>query len=166
MSADGPLWLRGARRLIELWALLGGLLLLAIVLLTVYSVVSGALLGRPLPGDFELVEVGVAVAAFSFLPYCQLSGANVTADIFTSRAGPRTVARLSLVASLIALAFSVLLFWRMQAGMADYRLYEETTAILQIPIWMAFVPILASLALLTLASLISLLETAGAAFKG
>jgi TRAP-type C4-dicarboxylate transport system permease small subunit len=144
-----------ARRAIELWAIAGGLLLLAIVLLNAYSLVSDILVRRPLPGDFELVEVGVAVAAFAFLPYCQITGANVTADIFTQRAGPRTVAVLALISALIALAFSLLLTWRMSLGLVDFLKYRETTAIMQFPIWVAYIPILASLVMLALASVIS-----------
>jgi TRAP-type C4-dicarboxylate transport system permease small subunit len=148
-----------ARKIIEWWALAGGLLLLAVVLMTTWSVFASAVFGEPFPGDFELTEIGVAVAAFSFLPYCQITNSNVSADIFTSRAGPRTVAALVALASLIAICFSLILLWRMYAGMIDYQIYLETTAILQIPLWYGFVPILFSLALLCLASIITLVES-------
>jgi TRAP-type C4-dicarboxylate transport system permease small subunit len=140
------------------WALAGGFVLLAIVAMTVYSVVAGALFNAPFPGDFELVEMGVAIAAFAFLPYCQLVGANVTADIFTMKASRTTVAAFALIAAVIALGFSLVLLWRMAAGLLDYYAYEETTAILQIPHWIAFVPILISLALLAVAAFTSLVE--------
>jgi TRAP-type C4-dicarboxylate transport system permease small subunit len=147
-----------ARRLIEGWALLGGVLLLAIVLMNTWSVVSLSALGFPVPGDFEMVEMGVAIAAFSFLPYCQLTGANVTADIFTARASPRWVALFSLLAAIVAAFFSVILIWRMSDGMASYVEYEEVTTILGIPLWTAFPPILVSLALLIAAAAITLDE--------
>ena len=152
----GPLGL--ARHIIELWALAGGLLLLAVVLMNAYSLLADMAFRRPLAGDFELVEVGVAVAAFAFLPYCQLAGANVTADIFTQGAGPRTVAGLTLLSAVIAFAFSLLLTWRMGQGLIDLRQYGETTVIMSFPIWIAFVPIVLSLVLLALASLISVLD--------
>jgi TRAP-type C4-dicarboxylate transport system permease small subunit len=145
-----------ARGIIELWALGGGLLIVALVLMNAYSLVADIALRKPLPGDFEMVEVGVAVAAFAFLPYCQLSGANVTADIFTQGAGPRTIACLALFSALIALAFSTLLAWRMGLGLMDYWRQGETTTITSFPIWIAFVPIVMSLGLLVLASFISL----------
>ncbi len=145
-----------ARRAIEGWALLGGLVLLGVALMTTWSATSGVLLRRPLPGDFELTEMLVAVAAFAFLPYCQLMNANVTADIFTARAGPRTVAAFTLLSALIALGFSALLIWRMYDGLLDYRQYVETTAILRIPIWYAYVPALVSLALLVIACALTL----------
>jgi TRAP-type C4-dicarboxylate transport system permease small subunit len=149
-----------ARSIITGWALLGGAILLVLALMNVASVLGSALIGRPFPGDFEMTEVWVAVAAFMFLPYCQLTGANVSADIFTSGASRRWIATFALAASLVALAFSLILFWRMFFGMLDQRAYHYTTTILQFPHWLAFIPVLASLALLALAALITLAEAA------
>jgi TRAP-type C4-dicarboxylate transport system permease small subunit len=145
-----------ARRVIEIWALLGGVMLLGIALMSTWSAASGFVFSKPLQGDFELVEMFVAVAVFMFLPYCQLTDANVTADIFTARASTRTVNRLRLLSAFIAFGFGVLLLWRMVAGLLDYRQYVETTTILRIPIWYAYVPVLVSLALLLLACVISI----------
>jgi TRAP-type C4-dicarboxylate transport system permease small subunit len=156
-AATGPSGF--AARVIETWALLGGVVLLVIVLMVAWSSVRGWLFDRPLQGDVEMTEMWVAVAVFMFLPYCQLTGANVTADIFTARASPRTVALLELVSALVALCFSGLLLWRMYYGLLDYREYVETTTILHVPIWYAYVPALISLALLSLASLISVRHT-------
>ncbi|WP_246107273.1 TRAP transporter small permease [Puniceibacterium confluentis] len=152
-------WTGAAVRVITLWALLGGALLFAVVLMNVASIL-GAIIGRPVPGDFELTELGVAIAVFAFLPYTQVSDGNVTADIFTSGAGPRTVACLKLVGAVIAFGFALLLLWRMYAGMGDQRAYGYTTTILQVPVWLAFLPILVSLALLALAALVSLRDHA------
>jgi TRAP-type C4-dicarboxylate transport system permease small subunit len=152
-AARGPSGL--LRRVIEIWALLGGLLLLGIALMTAWSATSGWLLGKPLPGDVELVEMLTAVSVFMFLPYCQLSGANVTADLFTAHVSPRGVALLELLAAAVAVGISLLLLWRMYAGLLDYRQYVETTTILHIPIWTAYPPALASLALLAAAALVS-----------
>ncbi len=144
------------RRLIEWWALAGGVVLMGIAVMTTWSAASSWLLGRPLPGDFELTEVLVAIAVFAFLPYCQQTDANVTADLFTARAGPRALAAFRLLGALLALAVALLLTWRTWAGLLDYRKYVETTAILKIPIWWAYVPALASLVLLVVACLIVL----------
>jgi TRAP-type C4-dicarboxylate transport system permease small subunit len=154
----------GAARLVEraatLWALAGGVLLLAIVAVNTWSVVSRAFGGRPFAGAFELTEVGVAVAVFAFLPYCQLVGANVTADIFTARASRRTVAAFALLASLVALGVALLLAQRMYLGLLDQRAFGYATTILNLRIWWAFVPIVGSLALLALAALVTLVAAA------
>ena len=150
----GPSGLAG--RVIEAWALLGGIVLLGVALMTTWSAFTGWVFGKPLPGDFELTEVLVAIAVFSMLPYCQQTDANVTADIFTAGAGPRAVAGFRLFSALLALGVALVLLWRTWAGMLDYRQFIETTAILKIPIWWAYVPAIASLALLCLACLIVL----------
>jgi TRAP-type C4-dicarboxylate transport system permease small subunit len=140
---------------IRLWALAGGLLLLAVMAVNVFAVVLGVL-GSSFPGDFELTEVGVAVAAFAFLPYVQLVEGNVTADIFTERVGPRTLALFRVLASTVALLFAAALLWRMSEGMLDQRAYGYVTAVLQFPIWIGFVPALVSLLLLCVAAALTL----------
>ena len=153
-------------RVIEWWALLGGFVLLGIALLTAWSTATGFIIGKPLPGDFELTQILVAVAVFSFLPYCQLTDANVTADLFTAGAGPRTVAALRLLAAVLALGISVLLTWRTWAGMLDFRQFVETTTILKIPVWTAYVPAVFSLVLLVLACGIVLAQNVRALMRG
>ena len=148
-------FIRAAECLVAGWAYFGGMLLLAVVLINVISVVGGIFL-RPLSGDFELTEIGVAVAAFAFLPYCQLTGANVTADIFTSKAPRRVIDLLAMLASLVATLFAGLLLWRMYEGMLSQREYGYTTAILQAPVWIVYIPVLCSLALLFAASILSI----------
>ncbi|WP_422020842.1 TRAP transporter small permease [Roseibium sp.] len=154
-----------ASRVITVWALLGGGVLLAVVAVNMLSII-GSMFGKPFPGDFELTEMGVAVAVFAFLPYCQLTGANVSADIFTAGASKRLIAFFTLLGSLVALGFASLLIWRMFHGMLDQREYGYTTTILQIPHWMAFVPILVSLVLLALAALVTLMRDTSALSKG
>ncbi len=148
-------------RICEGWALMGGIVLGLVVLINAYSIIADLLFGTPFPGDFELTEMGVAIAAFSFLPYCQITGSNVTADLFTASAGRAAVAVMTLLASIIAVIFSLFMIWRMNAGLADYLEYEEVTGILSIPIWYGFVPALISLVLLGLASLMSLADIFG-----
>ena len=88
-------------------AVLGGLVLSALVLITCVSVAGRILNGwlhsdfiqgvmpgpadwlisigvGPLLGDFELVVAGLAFAIFAFLPLCQISRAHASVDIFTS----------------------------------------------------------------------------------
>ena len=146
-----------ARKAIDWWALGGGLLLAAIVVINVANVVGG-LFGKPFSGDFELTQMLVAAAAFMFLPYCQLNRQNVTADIFTTSLSKTAQRRLSALGSAVAEVFAALLLWRMFQGMLDQKAYNLASTILQIPIWWAYVPIILSLALLIVASAITLIE--------
>jgi TRAP-type C4-dicarboxylate transport system permease small subunit len=130
-------------------ALLGGLVLFALTLLTVISVIGRAVFSAPIPGDFELVELGMAVAIFSFLPYCQIVRGNVIVDLFTSKASPRTKALLDGVGNLLFTAIAALLTWRVAIGGLEIRSYHETTMVLQVPVWWGYVPAVAFLAFLT-----------------
>jgi TRAP-type C4-dicarboxylate transport system permease small subunit len=131
-------------------ALLGGLVLFALTFLTVISVVGRALFSAPIPGDFELVELGMAVAIFSFLPYCQIVRGNVIVDLFTSKASLRTKALLDGVGNLLYTAIAALLTWRVALGGLEIRSYNETTMVLQVPAWWGYVPAVAFLAFLTI----------------
>jgi len=148
----------GVRAMTRYWAYIGGAIIFAIVMVNVYSIVGIVLFRRPFPGVYEIVQVGTAVAMFMFLPYCQMTGSNVTADVFTTRLRRRTVVRLGGAGALLGLAFALFLLWRMGHGLNDVYVYRETTAIYQFPIWVAYVPILASLALLALAAIANLAQ--------
>ena len=157
MNTGNPmLW---AHRIAGWWALAGGALLTAVVLLTAASAVSNIFFNAPISGDFEAVEITVAIAVFCFLPHCQLTGANVCADIFTARLSARAQAGLALLESAVVCAFAALLLWRMSVGMLDYRYDGEITHILAFPVWMAFPPMLLSLFLLLFAGTATAFES-------
>jgi TRAP-type C4-dicarboxylate transport system permease small subunit len=130
-------------------AVLGGLVLFALTLLTVISVVGRAAFSAPIPGDFELVELGMAVAIFAFLPYCQIVRGNVIVDLFTTRASPQTRALLDGIGNLLFTAIAALLTWRVALGGLEIRSYHETTMVLQVPVWWGYVPAVIFLTFLT-----------------
>ncbi|HUL04837.1 MAG TPA: TRAP transporter small permease subunit [Candidatus Acidoferrum sp.] len=132
--------------------------MLILVLITAASALSNLLFNVPFSGEYELAKHFVGIAIFTFLPYCQLTGANVTVDIFTEGFGPRAKAAMLLFSSLLAAAFAVLLLHQMSLGFGDYVRYPEETAVLHIKLWTAFPPILLSLALLLLASLLTAID--------
>jgi len=151
----GPVWIGLFRGAITYWALAGGVVLLALVLITAGSAISNLLFNVPFAGEYELAKHFVGIAIFTFLPYCQLSGANVTVDIFTEGMGRRAKSAMLAVSSLLAAAFSILLLRQMTYGFVDYVRYPEETATLRLPLWTAFPPILLSLALLLVASVMT-----------
>lgn len=148
------------------WAVLGGVVLLAVMLMTVVSVVMRATLGAPILGDYELVELGTAIGTFAFLPYCHQAGGNVLVDVFTNRAPEWVKGALGALSSLILLIIAAVLLWRMTLGGYDFYQYHETTTNLGIPRWWAFPPILISLALLVLVALVVLTRELAAVRRG
>jgi TRAP-type C4-dicarboxylate transport system permease small subunit len=146
-------------------AIAGGAVLLAITLLTVASVVLREVTGRPIPGDFELVEIGCAVAVFAFLPYCQMIGGNVLVEFVTARAPVRVQAALDALAQLAYTLIAALLAWRLALGGADLKAYGETTMVLGVPVWWAFVPIVPTTVLLALACAHTAWKSLGKTFR-
>ncbi|MGF1639501.1 MAG: TRAP transporter small permease, partial [Rhodospirillales bacterium] len=135
-----------------MFAVFGGLVLLAVMVLTVASVAGRGLLSRPLAGDFELVEIGVAVAIFAFLPYAQLVRGHIVVDLFTRGASLRTRAALELAGNLALTGIAGVLTWRLVLGGLDLARFREVTMVLAVPVWWGFVPAGLALALLTAVS--------------
>lgn len=122
-------------------AIVGGLVLVALIILTVTSITGRAFIFAglgPVPGDFELVEVCTAFAVFSFLPWCQIKRGHVTVDIFVSWLSPQKLAFLSVVGNLVLTIVAIILFWRLALGTLDKQSYNETTFILQFPLWWGY----------------------------
>jgi len=126
-------------------ALAGGMVLLAIVVLTGVSVLGRWLFAAPVVGDVELVQAGCAIAIALFLPYCQLHGAHLSIDFFTARAAVGTRRRLELVAHLASAAVLLLLAWRALAALFDAKAAQETTMLLALPLWWPLVALVAGL---------------------
>lgn len=131
-------FLTGLSRLL---AMLGGALLLAITALVVLSVSGRALIWAglgPIPGDFELVEAATALAVFCFLPWCQMERGHVSVDIFADQFGTRANTVLAVLFDLAMTAAAGFILWRLWAGMQDKMQYNETTFILQFPVWWGY----------------------------
>lgn len=147
-------------------AISGGLLIAALAIITVVSI-----LGRwvasvpmlsdiamlewvgPITGDYELVEMGTAIAVFLFLPYCHLRGGHVTVDLLVMHAPPMLQRLLAVVAEMLFLVVAGLMTWRLYHGLFDKRRYMETSMLLDIPLWWGYVGGLVGFALLTLVCL-------------
>lgn len=135
-------------------------MLLGVLGVTAVSVTLDLLRNTPIPGDFELVQLGCAVAVFAFLPWSQIRRGHVAIDIFTRHAGARLRKATSAAGSILMLLFALLLLWRMSLGLLSYYdpVYPETTPILGIPVWLAFPPMLVSCALWAATSATTLIE--------
>lgn len=155
MRRSEAILLRAAQGL----AIAGGLLLVALALTTVYSIVGRALASlpglawwRPVRGDFELVEMGTAVALFAFLPYAQITRANVLVDVFTARLPARAQAALAVPAHLLLFGLASLVTWRMAIGTTALMSapFPQTTMLRGLPLWWGYLPSTLCMAILTL----------------
>jgi len=131
----------------------GGLVLVAVSVMSVGSIASRALTGSALLGDFELVQIGSAIAVAAFLPWGQMRGSHVFVDFFTTGLGPRMRARLDAVGALLLGVCAALLAWRMLIGTVGLEASGETSMLLGVPIWYAYGLMLPSFMLLSATAL-------------
>ncbi len=119
----------------------GALVLTAIALMSVISIIGRALtpLGlAPVPGDFELVEAGTALAVFCFLPWCHLTRGHAMVDLFW-KSYPLPLRRvLDVLSDALMLLIWLLLTWRMGVATEEYFDNGEMSFILQMPVWFGF----------------------------
>lgn len=137
----------------------GGAVLVALTGMSVASITGRTLLGRPVPGDFELVQVGCGVAIAAFLPYCQLQRGNIIVDFFTVRAGRRVQGALDTFGALLLALVMAVLAWRTAVGMVAVRAGGEVSMIVGFPIWIGYAAIVPSLALATVVALFTARES-------
>lgn len=147
--------------LARLMAILGGLVLTAVILMVCISVAGRAIntllhsgpvvavLGDfaktlrdtgigPILGDFELVEAGVAFAIFAFLPFCQITAGHATVDIFTSALSVRVNRLIQLAVDIAFAAVLILIALQLYEGMLSKMQYRETTFLLRFPVWWSY----------------------------
>ena len=155
------------RQLARVSAILGGIVLIAIIVLTTLSII-GRTINKSMHSDFavsafggladwvvrlgvgeingtyELLEAGVAFAIFAFFPICQLYGGHATVDVFTS-ALPAKALRVLRAFWEVVLSITILFItWRLSEGMLRYWGNGETTLFLQMPVWWSYAASLAA----------------------
>src|SRR5262245_10872647 len=108
-------------RLAVLLAYGGGLIVAAVGLMSVISIIGRSALRRPIIGDFELVEIGTAIAGSLFLPYCQATYGNIAVDLFTLRASERMRDRLDRFGSLLTAIMFLAVGWPAGVGGIGHR---------------------------------------------
>jgi len=117
----------------QMLALAGGALMLVVASLVTLSVLMRWLLGDGISGDFELIQIGTALAAFAFLPLCQARRGNVIVDTFTAKLSPHARGRLDGLWDLTYAALMAILSWRLMLGARDAFASQTTSMVLGIP---------------------------------
>lgn len=143
-------------RLAAALALAGGVLILAIMIVTSLNVGAFALdrIARwfgstvpALPGYEDFVRLAISCAALMFLPYCQARRGHVAVDLFVSRLSPALRQGLDRCWSVaIVLLAAFLAFWMVQ-GMLETRADRALSPVLSWPEWPFYLPGILSLAL-------------------
>lgn len=142
-------------RAAALWALAGGVLLLAIVGVTTANIAlfsahriaeiwGGSVTG--LPGYEDFVRLAISCTALMCLPFCQHRRGHVAVDLLAGRLGRAGPMLVRLWDALTALLAVFLAIW-MVRGMAETRSDGVLSPILGWPEWPFYLPGVASLLL-------------------
>ena len=147
--------MKALRALARIMALAGGALFAAVAVLTTVSILGRWLAARPVTGDVELVQLGMAAGIALCLPWCQFAASQLVVDVFTARSPKRVRHGLDRAGRVAAALLFALLAWRVAAAWQDQRTSGESSILLGLPLaWTSA----AMLPGLVLASLIAALQ--------
>lgn len=119
-------------------AVIAGLLLTLVTLVTCVSLIGRNTTGTTLLGDYELTAVAAGAAITLFLPLCQLQNGNIIVDFFTSRMPSRVNAGLDRFGALLVSLMLLLLAWRTGVGGLNAFQSQTTTMMLGFPEWVVY----------------------------
>ncbi len=131
----------------KLFAVLAGVLLTGITLMTCVSVVGRNTTGWTIVGDFELSGAAAGAAVAMFLPWCQFRRGNIIVDFFTAKAGERTIAGLDRIGALLLGVAMALLAWRTAIGGVNAWNSQTGSMMLGFPDWIVYCGMVPPLAL-------------------
>lgn len=139
-------------------AILAGVVLTLITLITVMAVLGREILGKTVAGDFELVGVAAGAAIALFLPWCQVKRGNIVVDFFTTGASAQAIKHMDRFGSLLMALMAGVFAWRSALGGLNVYDTHSGTMMLNFPEWVIYALMVPPLAL---TALVGLLQTLG-----
>jgi len=149
--------------LANLCAILAGLLMTGITLLTCVSLIGRNTTGWTITGDFELTGVAAGAAIALFMPLCQLKKGHIIVDFFTAKASDATNAFFDRIGALTVAAVFALMAWRTVLGGINAHDSFSGTMMLGFPEWIVYAAMVPPF---VLCSVIALAQTFGTATEG
>ena len=130
--------MKALESLAKLCAVLAGVVLTFITLMTCASLIGRNTIGWTLAGDFELTGVAAGAAIGLFLPWCQLRRGNIIVDFFTAKASGATNRLLDRFGALLMALVMSLLAWRTTVGGLNAFATKSSSMMLGFPEWIVF----------------------------
>jgi len=144
--------------LARLCAVLAGVLLTVITLMTCVSLIGRNTTGWTLVGDFELSGAAAGAAIALFMPWCQVRRGHILVDFFTARASAATQAKLDRAGALLLALAMALLAWRTTLGGLNAWNTQSTSMMMGLPEWIVYAGMVPPLALTALIALLQALQ--------
>jgi TRAP-type C4-dicarboxylate transport system permease small subunit len=134
-------------------AISGGLMFVALIGMSLVSIIGRKLGIGSVTGDIELMQAGTAVAATAFLPYCTLLGEHIKVDFFTESMRASLKRRIDGVAELLFALVAAVLSWRTVLAAIAAHESEEVTSLVSLPIWIPTALLVPGLTLMAVCAL-------------
>lgn len=134
-------------------AVSGGLLFLALIGMSLVSIVGRKLGFGPVDGDIELMQAGTAAAAVSFLPYCTLLNEHIKVDFFTDWLPEKIKGPIDGIADILIAVVSGVLAWRTALSTLDLHENGEVTTLVSLPLWIPTAALIPGLLLMAVCAL-------------
>ena len=141
------------------FAFTGGVIFTGLVIMSIISIVGRKLFNTPVPGDVEVLQMFAAFGSATFFAYCHLMHGDVKVDFFTAHLAGAKRCFLDAVGSLLVGLVAALLAWRSWVGALSLREAGESSAILEVPVWIAQALMVPSFILLALAGFYMCVQT-------
>ena len=138
---------RWLERLSRGFGIVGAATGMAVAALVMVSIAGRALLSRPIQGDVELTQFGIALCISLCLPWAQVRRANIFVDFFTQRLADGANRRLDAAGALLLAAMCLLLAWRSGVGALAVAEAHEASMILDLPMWWVYASLVPGLTL-------------------
>ena len=139
--------MKALEALARLCAILAGVLMVFITMMTVVSIIGRELFGAPIVGDFELSGAVAGAAIALFMPWCQAKRGNIIVDFFTSGLSTGTHAVMDRLGALALALVMALVAWRTTVGGLNAYNTHSGTTILGFPDWVTYACMVPPLAL-------------------
>lgn len=139
--------------LAKICAILAGLLLIFITLMTCISIIGRDLVGKTIVGDFELSGAAAGAAIALFMPWCQVRRGNIMVDFFTVKVSESTQNIMDRIGALLLGGVMALMAWRTSVGGLNSFRTQSETQILGFPEWVIYAVMVPPLALTVLIAL-------------
>ncbi len=135
-------------------AVLAGVLLTVITLMTCVSLIGRNTSGWTIVGDFELSGSAAGAAIALFMPWCQIRRGNIMVDFFTAKAGAATQEKLDRFGALLLALAMGLMAWRTGVGGLSAWRNQSGSMMLGFPEWVVYAFMVPALALTAVIALV------------
>jgi len=144
--------------LAKLCAVLAGLLLIVITLMTCISLIGRNTTGWSIVGAFELTGFAAGAAIALFMPWCQVRRGNIIVDFFTANTSAATQDKLDRMGALTVALVMGLLTWRTAIGGLNAWNSQAGSMMMGFPEWIVYGGMVPPLALTALIALVQAVQ--------